>query len=162
VHSFGHLEPLADAFRNYQKGKFSIPAERLLVDKAHLLTLSAPQMTVLIGGLRVLDNTFGASPHGVLTKRPGTLTQDFFVNILDIATEWTPVSQDEDIFQGRDRKTGEVKWTGTRNDLIFGSNSVLRSLAEVYAASDAQSKFIADFVTAWTRVMNADRFDVKH
>jgi len=162
VHSFGHLEPLADGFRNYQKGKFSIPAERLLVDKAHLLTLSAPQMTVLIGGLRVLDNTFGASPHGILTKRPGTLTQDFFVNILDIATEWTPISQDEDIFQGRDRKTGEVKWTGTRNDLIFGSNSVLRSLAEVYAASDAQSKFIADFVTAWTRVMNADRFDVKH
>jgi len=160
VHSFGHLEPLADGFRNYQKGKFSIPAERLLVDKAQLLTLSAPQMTVLIGGLRVLDNTFGASPHGVLTKRPGMLTNDFFVNILDIATEWTPVSQDEDIFQGRDRKTGEVKWTGTRNDLIFGSNSVLRSLAEVYAASDAHNKFIGDFITAWTKVMNADRFDL--
>jgi len=160
VHSFGHLEPLADGFRNYQKGKFSIPAERLLVDKAQLLTLSAPQMTVLIGGLRVLDNTFGASPHGVLTKRPGILTNDFFVNILDIATEWTPVSQEEDIFQGRDRKTGEVKWTGTRNDLIFGSNSVLRSLAEVYASSDSHNKFIGDFITAWTRVMNADRFDL--
>jgi catalase-peroxidase len=160
VESFSVLEPVADGFRNFQKTKFSVPAEKLLVDKAQLLTLTAPEMTVLLGGLRVLDTNVGRTQHGVLTKRPGVLTNDFFVNLLDMATEWKSVSPDQDLFEGRDRTTGEVKWTGTRCDLVFGSNSILRSLAEVYACSDAQKKFLEDFVAAWTKVMNLDRFDL--
>ena len=160
VESFSVLEPVADGFRNFQKTKFSVPAEKLLVDKAQLLTLTAPEMTVLLGGLRVLDTNVGRTQHGVLTKRPGVLTNDFFINLLDMATEWKSVSPDQDLFEGRDRKTGEVKWTGTRCDLVFGSNSILRSLAEVYACSDAQKKFLEDFVAAWTKVMNLDRFDL--
>jgi catalase-peroxidase len=160
VESFSVLEPVADGFRNFQKTKFSVPAEKLLVDKAQLLTLTAPEMTVLLGGLRVLDTNVGRTQHGVLTKRPGALTNDFFVNLLDMATEWKSVSPDQDLFEGRDRTTGEVKWTGTRCDLVFGSNSILRSLAEVYACSDAQKKFLEDFVAAWTKVMNLDRFDL--
>jgi catalase-peroxidase len=160
VESFAVLEPVADGFRNFQKTKFSVPAEKLLVDKAQLLTLTAPEMTVLLGGLRVIDTNVGRTQHGVLTERPGALTNDFFVNLLDMATEWKSVSPDQDLFEGRDRTTGEVKWTGTRCDLVFGSNSILRSLAEVYACSDAQKKFLEDFVAAWTKVMNLDRFDL--
>jgi catalase-peroxidase len=160
VASFAVLEPVADGFRNYLKTKFSVPAEQLLVDKAQLLTLSAPEMTVLVGGLRVLKANFGQSPHGVFTQRPETLTNDFFVNLLDMGTEWKPVSKDEDLFEGRDRGTGEVKWTGTRVDLVFGSNSQLRALAEVYGSSDSKRKFVDDFVAAWNMVMNLDRFDV--
>jgi catalase-peroxidase len=158
--SFAVLEPLSDGFRNYQKGKYSVSAEELLVDKAQLLTLTAPEMTVLVGGMRVLDTNVGGSRHGVFTRRPGALTHDFFVNLLDMGTEWKPVSKDADVFEGRDRKTGQVRWTGTRVDLVFGSNSQLRALAEVYASSDAQQKFVVDFVAAWTRVMNLDRFDL--
>ncbi|MBV8698485.1 MAG: catalase-peroxidase, partial [Bradyrhizobium sp.] len=158
--SFGVLEPIVDGFRNYQKDRYSVSAEELLVDRAQLLTLSAPEMTVLLGGLRVLGVNANGSQHGVLTKRPGTLTNDFFVNLLDMHTSWKPVREGADVFEGRDRKTGEVRWTGTRVDLVFGSNSVLRSLAEVYASSDAKEKFVRDFVTAWTKVMNLDRFDV--
>ncbi|HXY19839.1 MAG TPA: catalase/peroxidase HPI [Gemmatimonadales bacterium] len=157
--SFAVLEPVADGFRNYQKTRFSVPAEELLVDKAQLLTLTAPEMTVLVGGMRVLKTNVGATAHGVFTKRTETLTNDFFVNLLDMGTEWKPVSRDADVFEGRDRKTGKVKWTGTRADLIFGSNSQLRALAEVYGSSDAQKKFVADFVAAWSKVMNLDRFD---
>ena len=159
VESFAVLEPVADGFRNYVKSKYAVPAEALLVDKAHLLTLTAPEMTVLVGGLRVLNANFGQTGHGVFTKRKEALTNDFFVNLLDMSTEWKPVSRDADVFEGRDRKTGAVKWTGTRIDLVFGSNSQLRALAEVYGSSDAQKKFVDDFVAAWNKVMNLDRFE---
>ena len=159
VASFAPLEPVADGFRNYLKGRYSVPAEALLIDKAQLLTLTAPEMTVLVGGLRVLGTTIGGAKHGVLTDKPGTLSNDFFVNLLDMRTEWKATSADATEFEGRDRKSGEVKWTGTRVDLVFGSNAQLRALAEVYAAADAQAKFVADFVAAWNKVMNLDRFD---
>ncbi len=158
VESFAPLEPRADGFRSYLGGKYSVPAEAMLIDKAQLLTLTAPEMTVLIGGLRVLGANFGASPHGVFTSRPETLTNDFFVNLLDLNTQWQPVSGEAELFEGRDRKTGELKWTGSRVDLVFGSNSQLRALAEVYGSADAQDKFVRDFVAAWTKVMNLDRF----
>jgi len=158
--SFAVLEPIADSFRNYLKGKYSVPAEHLLVDKAQLLTLTAPEMTVLVGGMRVLKTNFGGSQHGVFTTRPEALTNDFFVNLLDMRTEWKATSKDADAFEGRDRKTGKVKWTGTRVDLAFGSNSQLRALAEVYGSADAQKKFVGDFVAAWNKVMNLDRFDL--
>jgi catalase-peroxidase len=158
--SFAVLEPIADGFRNYLKTKFTVSAEELLVDRAQLLTLTAPEMTVLIGGMRVLNTNFGQTQHGVFTKRPGTLTNDFFVNLLDMGTEWKVVSDAKDIFEGRDRKTGEVKWTGTRVDLIFGSNSQLRALVEVYACEDSLQKFVHDFIAAWNTVMNLDRFDL--
>ncbi len=160
VESFGYLEPVADGFRNYLKCGFTVPAEELLIDRAQLLTLTAPEMTVLVGGMRALNANFGRSPHGVFTKRPETLTNDFFVNLLDMRTEWKATS-DENVFEGYDRKSGELKWTGTRVDLIFGSNSELRALAEVYGAADAQAKFVADFVAAWDKVMSADRFDLR-
>ncbi len=160
VESFAVLEPIADGFRNYLKAKYTIPAEALLVDKAQLLTLTAPEMTVLVGGMRVLKTNFVGTQHGVFTKRPETLTNDFFVNLLDMGAEWKPVSKDADLFEGRDRKTGVVKWTGTRVDLVFGSNSQLRALAEVYGSSDAEKKFVHDFVAAWNKVMNLDRFDL--
>ena len=158
--SFAVLEPLADGFRNYQKAAYSVPAEALLVDRAQLLTLTGPEMTVLVGGLRVLGANTGASKHGVFTKKPQVLTNDFFVNLLDMGTEWKAVSDAKDVFEGRDRKTGEVKWTGTRVDLVFGSNAQLRALAEVYGSADGQEKLVRDFVAAWTKVMNLDRFDV--
>jgi catalase-peroxidase len=158
--SFAVLEPIADGFRNYQKGRYRVPAEHLLIDRAELLTLTAPEMTVLVGGLRVLGANHGQSKHGVFTNRPGSLTNDFFVNLLDMGTEWKPVDGGRHEFEGRDRKTGKVKWTGTRVDLVFGSNSELRALAEVYGSSDAQAKFVHDFVAAWSKVMNLDRFDV--
>jgi catalase-peroxidase len=158
--SFAVLEPLADGFRNYQKRKFSVPAEEMLVDKAQLLTLTAPEMTALVGGLRVLGANYGHSNHGVFTKRPEALTNDFFANLLDMDTEWKPQSEERDVWEGRDRKTGELKWTATRADLVFGSNSILRSLAEVYGSSDAEKKFVGDFVAAWNKVMNLDRFDL--
>jgi catalase-peroxidase len=158
--SFAVLEPAADGFRNYQKARYAVWAEELLVDKAQLLTLTAPEMTVLVGGLRVLGANVNQSPHGVLTTRAGTLTNDFFIHLLDMGTEWKPGSADADVFEGRDRKTGKVKWTGTRVDLVFGSNSQLRALAEVYGSRDAQQKFIQDFVAAWNKVMNLDRFDL--
>ncbi|MDM0017574.1 catalase/peroxidase HPI [Variovorax saccharolyticus] len=160
VPSFEPLEPYADGFRNFAKARFSVPAEALLVDKAQLLTLTAPEMTALVGGLRVLDANFGQTRHGVFTQKPGTLSNDFFVNLLDMATEWKPVSSAKDEFEGRDRKSGDLKWTATRVDLVFGSNAQLRALAEVYASSDAKGKFVDDFVAAWTKVMNLDRFDV--
>ena len=160
VESFDVLEPIADGFRNYLKGQYTVPAEALLIDKAQLLTLTAPEMTVLIGGLRVLGANAGQSKHGVFTKRPEALTNDFFVNLLDMGIEWKPTSPAADTFEGRDRKTGDVKWTGTRVDLVFGSNSQLRALAEVYGSSDAQEKFVQDFVAAWNKVMNLDRFDL--
>jgi catalase-peroxidase len=160
VDAFAVLEPIADGFRNYQKGKYAVSAEELLLDKAQLLTLSAPEMTVLVGGMRVLNANFGQSQHGVFTTLQEVLTNDFFVNLLDMGTVWKPVSDAGDVFEGRDRKTGEVKWTGTRVDLVFGSNSQLRALAEAYACSDAQEKFVRDFVAAWTKVMNLDRFDL--
>ena len=160
IHSFGLLQPVADGFRNYAKGDNSTIAEELLVDKAQLLKLTAAEMTVLVGGMRVLGTNFDDSKHGVLTKTPGKLTNDFFVNLLDLNTKWKEVSKKEDIFQGKDRKTNKVKWTGTRADLIFGSNSQLRALAEVYATDDSKDKFVNDFVSAWTKVMNADRFDI--
>jgi catalase-peroxidase len=160
IHSFGLLQPVADGFRNYAKGDNSTIAEELLVDKAQLLKLTAAEMTVLVGGMRVLGTNFDNSKHGVLTKTPGKLTNDFFVNLLDLNTKWKEVSKKEDIFQGRDRKTNKVKWTGTRADLIFGSNSQLRALAEVYATDDSKDKFVNDFVLAWNKVMNADRFDI--
>jgi len=160
VKGFAVLEPAADGFRNYLKTKFSVSAEELLVDKAQLLTLTAPEMTVLVGGLRVLNANFGQSKHGVFTKRPETLTNDFFVNLLDMGTEWKATSEDVDVFEGCDRKSGERKWTGTRVDLIFGSNSQLRAIAEVYGCEDSQEKFVHDFVAAWSKVMNLDRFDL--
>ena len=158
VASFGVLEPKADGFRNYLKAKFSVSAEELLVDKAQLLKLTAPEMTVLVGGLRVLNINYGQSKHGVFTKRPETLTNDFFVNLLDMGTAWKATADDANVFEGRDRATGELKWTGTRVDLVFGSNSQLRAVAEVYAEADSQKKFLQDFVAAWNKVMNADRF----
>jgi catalase-peroxidase len=160
VASFSVLEPAADGFRNYLRAKFAVSAEALLIDRAQLLTLTAPEMTVLLGGLRVLNANFGHSQHGVFTKRPETLTNDFFVNLLDMRTEWKAASDAGDLFEGRDRATGELKWTGTRVDLLFGSNSQLRALAEVYASHDAGSKFVHDFVAAWVKVMNLDRFDL--
>jgi len=160
VESFAVLEPAADGFRNYQRKKFSISAEELLLDRAQLLTLTAPEMTVLLGGLRVLGTNFENSRHGVFTKRPGTLSNDYFVNLLDMATEWKPVSRDADFFEGSDRKSGDLKWNGTRVDLVFGSNSQLRALAEVYATADAGDKFVRDFIAAWNKVMNLDRFDL--
>jgi catalase-peroxidase len=161
VESFAVLEPIADGFRNYAKGKHAGLAEELLIDKAQLLTLTAPELTVLIGGMRVLNANFDQSQHGVFTSRPGSLTNDFFVNLLDYGTKWEATSDNKEVFEGRDRKTGVVKWTGTRVDLIFGSNSELRAIAEVYACEDAQDKFVADFVAAWTKVSNLDRFDLK-
>lgn len=160
VESFAVLEPIADGFRNYLKGRYTVPAEALLIDKAQLLTLTAPEMTVLVGGLRVLNANVGGSRHGVFTKRPGALTNDFFVNLLDMRTGWKPVSPDAEVFEGRDRKTGELQWTGMRVDLVFGSNSQLRALAEVYGGADAQEKFVHDFVAAWDKVMSLDRFDL--
>lgn len=159
VESFAYLELVHDGFRNYLKTKFAVPAEHLLVDRAQLLTLTAPEMTVLIGGLRVLDCNWGRTKHGVLTDRPGALTNDFFVNLLDMRWQWN-ATDDENVFEGRDRATGELKWTATRVDLIFGANSQLRAIAEVYASSDGQEKFVQDFVKAWTKVMNLDRFDL--
>jgi catalase-peroxidase len=158
--SFAVLEPFADGFRNYQKAPSPVSAEELLIDKAQLLTLTAPEMTVLVGGLRVLGANHGDSKHGVFARRPGQLTTDFFVNLLDMGTAWVATSKEEEIFEGRDRKTGKVKWTATRADLVFGSNSQLRALAEVYAQDDQKAKFAQDFVAAWTKVMNADRFDL--
>ncbi len=158
--SFAVLEPEADGFRNYRKGRFTVSAEEQLVDKAQLLTLTAPEMTALVGGLRVLGANHNGSPHGVLTTRPGKLTNDFFVNLLDMGTAWAPTDETAEEFQGRDRATGTVKWTGTRVDLVFGSNSQLRALSEVYAQADNQAKFVQDFVAAWTKVMNLDRFDL--
>ena len=160
VVSFAVLEPKADGFRNYVKARYAASAEELLVDKAQLLTLTAPEMTVLVGGMRVLNTNFGQARHGVFTKTPEALTNDFFTNLLDMSTEWKAVSKDADVFEGRDRKTGDVRWTGTRVDLIFGSNAQLRALAEVYASADGQKKFVQDFVAAWTKVMNLDRFDL--
>ncbi len=158
--SFAVLEPIADGFRNYQKTRYAVSAEELLVDKAQLLTLTAPEMTVLVGGMRVLKTNFGGSRHGVFTKRPETLTNDFFVNLLDMGTTWKATAGDDEVFEGRDRATGALKWTGTRVDLIFGSNSQLRALAEVYGCADSQEKFLHDFVAVWNKVMNLDRFDL--
>jgi len=160
VESFAPLEPTADGFRNYLHGTQRVSPEELLVDRAQLLTLTAPEMTVLVGGMRVLGANAGRSPHGVFTKQPETLTNDFFVNLLDMGTEWQPSAGSEGVYEGRDRKTGERKWTGTRADLIFGSHSQLRALAEVYACADAKEKFVKDFVVAWIKVMNLDRFDL--
>jgi catalase-peroxidase len=160
VESFAVLEPAADGFRNYLKSKYAVTAEELLVDRAQLLTLTAPEMTVLVGGMRVMNASFGQSRHGVFTRRPETLTNDFFVNLLDMNTTWKATSGDADVFEGRDRATGELKWTGTRVDLVFGSNSQLRALAEVHACEDSREKFVKDFVAAWSKVMNLDRFDL--
>jgi catalase-peroxidase len=161
VESFGPLEPIADGFRNYRRGNGRLSAEEQLVDKAQLLRLTAPEMAVLVGGLRVLGANTGNSKHGVFTKKPGTLTNDFFVNLLDMNTQWQPSGNGSGgVYEGRDRKTNQVKWTGTRVDLIFGSHSQLRALAEVYGSSDAKEKFAKDFVAAWSKVMNHDRFDV--
>ena len=160
VKSFAVLEPAADGFRNYLKAKYAVKAEELLVDRAQLLTLTAPEMTVLVGGMRVLKTNFGGSQHGVFTKRPEALTNDFFVNLLDMSTTWKPTAEDDDVFECHDRATGALKWTGTRVDLIFGSNSQLRALAEVYACEDSQEKFLHDFVAVWNKVMNLDRFDL--
>ena len=160
VDSFGALEPRADGFRNYMKVKYNATAEELLIDKAQLMTLTAPEMTVLVGGLRVLGANYDHSDRGVFTSSPGKLSNDFFVNLLDLNTKWESTSDDQDTFAGRDRKSGELKWTGSRVDLIFGSNSELRALAEVYATDDAKEKFVNDFVAAWNKVMNLDRFDI--
>jgi catalase-peroxidase len=161
IESMGYLEPAADGFRNYLKRKFSVSTESLLIDKAQLLTLTAPELTVLIGGMRALDANFDGSKHGVFTSRPGVLTNDFFVNLLDMGTQWKAISEDNELYMGTDRSTGQPKWTATRADLVFGSNSELRAISEVYASSDAQGKFVNDFVSAWVKVMNADRFDLK-
>jgi catalase-peroxidase len=161
VASFAVLQPVADGFRNYRSHRHpEVPTEALLVDKAELLTLTAPEMTVLLGGLRAMNANYGASQHGVFTTRPGTLSNDFFVNLLDMGNEWKPMTNDPNLFELRDRKTGQVKWTATRADLIFGSNSQLRALAEVYGSTDAHEKFVQDFVAAWVKVMNLDRFDL--
>jgi catalase-peroxidase len=160
VESFAVLEPAADGFRNYLTAKYAVTAEELLVDRAQLLTLTALEMTVLVGGMRVLNANFGKSQHGVFTKQPETLTNDFFVNLLDMSTTWKATAEDDDVFEGRDRATGALKWTGTRVDLIFGSNSQLRALAEVYGCEDSQEKFLHDFVAVWNKVMNLDRFDL--
>ncbi len=161
VESFAVLEPFADGFRNYLKARSAVPAEALLVDKAQLLTLTAPEMTVLVGGLRVLGANYGGAPHGVFTQRPGALTNDFFVNLLDMSMEWKPVTPEADLFEGRDRKTGELRWTATRVDLVFGANSQLRALAEVYGCRDGEEKLVRDFIAAWDKVMNLDRFDLR-
>jgi catalase-peroxidase len=161
VESFAVLEAVADGFRNYLKGKYSVPAEALLIDRAQLLTLTAPEMTVLVGGLRVLNVNADQSKHGVFTQRPEALTNDFFVNLLNMSTEWKPTADVRDTFEARDHKTGAIKWIGTRVDLLFGSNSQLRALAEVYASSDAQGVFVRDFIAAWNKVMNLDRFDLQ-
>ena len=161
ISSMAVLEPNADGFRNYLKTKYDFSTEKLLVDKAQLLTLTAPEMTVLVGGLRVLDANYKGSKRGVFTNNPGTLTNDFFVNLLDMGTEWKATSETDEEFEGRDRKTGDLKWTATRADLIFVSNSELRALSEVYASNDAKEKFVNDFVKAWTKVMNLDRFDLQ-
>jgi catalase-peroxidase len=158
--SFAVLEPKADGFRNFQKARYAVAAEELLADKAQLLTLTAPEMTVLVGGMRVLKTNFGGSQLGVFTKRPETLTNDFFVNLLDMGTTWKATAKDDDVFEGRDRATGALKWTGTRVDLVFGSNSQLRALAEVYGCEDSQEKFLHDFIAVWNKVMNLDRFDL--
>ncbi len=160
VESIGYLETAADGFRNYRKSKFPVSTEELLIDKAQLLTLTAPELTVLVGGMRVLNTNFDGSEHGVFTSRPGLLTNDFFVNLLDMRTAWKAVSEDNELYEGSDRATGKIKWTGTRADLVFGSNSELRAIAEVYASADAQEKFVKDFVAAWNKVMNLDRFDL--
>jgi catalase-peroxidase len=160
VESFEPLEPTADGFRNYTRGKQLLKPEQLLVDRAQLLTLTAPELTVLVGGLRVLGANAGGSKHGVFTKRPGTLSNDFFVNLLDMSTAWKPAEGSEDVYEGRDRKSGEVKWTATRADLIFGSHAQLRALAEVYGSSDGKEKLVKDFAKAWAKVMNLDRFDL--
>ncbi len=160
VDSFAFLEPTADGFRNYLREGHGRRAEELLVDRAQLLMLTAPEMTVLVGGMRVFNGNYGDSQHGVFTDRPGTLSNDFFVNLLDMGLEWQKSSSNEDVYEGRDRTTGELKWTGTRVDLVFGSNSQLRSIAEVYASADGQQKFVNDFVAAWNKVMNLDRFDL--
>jgi catalase-peroxidase len=160
VESFAVLEPVADGFRNYLKTKYSVSAEELLVDRAQLMTLTAPEMTVLVGGMRVLNANFGQAQHGVFTDRPGTLTNDFFVNLLDMGTAWKATSEDEDVFEGRDRASGDLKWTASRVDLIFGSNSQLRAIAEVYGCDDGEEKLVHDFVAAWDKVMNLDRFDL--
>ena len=160
VESFTILEPAGDGFRNYQQSKHAISAEELLIDKAQLMTLTAPEMTALVGGMRVLNTNFDQSAHGVFTERQGALTNDFFVNLLDMTTTWKASDQSEDLFEGRDRTTGKVKWTATRADLIFGSNSELRAIAEVYGCSDAKQQFVHDFVKAWSKVMNLDRFDL--
>jgi catalase-peroxidase len=160
VDSMGFLEPVADGFRNYGKSKSGVSTEALLIDKAQLLTLSAPELTVLVGGLRVLNTNFDGSRHGVFTTRAGMLTNDFFVNLLDMNTAWKAVSADKEIYEGSDRATGATKWTGTRADLVFGSNSELRAIAEFYGSEDARDKFVKDFVAAWNKVMNLDRFDI--
>jgi catalase-peroxidase len=160
VESFAVLEPIADGFRNYLEGKFTVSAEEMLVDRAQQLALTAPEMTVLVGGMRVLNTNCGQTAHGVFTKRPEALTNDFFLNLLDMGTEWKAVSDAMNLFEGRDRKTGALRWTGSRVDLVFGSNSQLRALAEVYASSDAQKKFVQDFVAVWSKMMNLDRFDL--
>ena len=160
VESFAVLEPAADGFRNYLKATYAVTAEKLLVDRAQLLTLTAPEMTVLVGGMRVLNANFEKSQHGVFTKRPETLTNDFFANLLDMSTTWKATAEDDDVFEGCDRATGALKWTGTRVDLIFGSNSQLRALAEVYGCDDSQERFLHDFVAVWNKVMNLDRFDL--
>ena len=160
VESFAVLEPAADGFRNYRKARYTVTAEALLLDRAQLLTLTAPEMTVLVGGLRVLGTNHDEAPHGVFAARPGQITNDFFGNLLDVGGTWAPTSEDAGLFEGRDRGTGEVKWTGTRVDLIFGSNSELRALAEVYGAADGEARFVRDFVAAWVKVMNQDRFDL--
>jgi catalase-peroxidase len=160
VDSFAVLEPVADGFRNYFRKGLQRPAEELLVDRAQLLTLTAPEMTVLVGGMRALNANFGQSQHGVFTSRPGTLTNDFFVKLLDMNTRWQPSSTSKGVYEGCDRATGEVKWTGTRVDLIFGSNSQLRAIAEVYACDDSKEAFVKDFAAAWNKVMNLDRYDL--
>jgi catalase-peroxidase len=160
VDSFAPLEPWADGFRNYLKGPSAVPAEHLLIDRAQLLTLTAPEMTVLVGGLRVLGANADQSNHGVFTTKPGSLSNDFFINLLDMGTEWKPTSEARDAFEGRDRRTGAARWTATRTDLVFGANAQLRAIAEVYACEDAQEKFVRDFVAAWTKVMHLDRFDL--
>jgi catalase-peroxidase len=161
VESIGFLEPHADGFRNYRNTKSPVPTEALLIDKAQLLTLSAPELTVLVGGLRVLDTNFDGSKHGVFTQRTGKLTNDFFVNLLDMNTSWKAVSDEKEQYLGSDRTTGQPKWTATRADLVFGSNAELRAVAEVYASKDGEKKFVKDFVAAWNKVMNLDRYDLR-
>jgi catalase-peroxidase len=160
VESFGYLEPIADGFRNYRKSAIRVSTEELLIDKAQLLTLTAPELTVLTGGMRVLNTNFDGSKHGVFTSRPGVLTNDFFINLLDMGTAWKAISEDRELYEGSDRATGNIKWTATRADLVFGSNAELRAIAEVYGSADAQDKFIKDFVAAWSKIMNLDRFDI--
>lgn len=160
VESFGYLAPVVDGFRNYRNSKSPVPTEEFLIDKAQLLTLTAPELTVLIGGLRALDTNFDGSKNGILTIRPGQLTNDFFVNLLDMETAWKAIAEDKELYIGSSRATGQPKWTATRADLVFGSNSELRAIAEVYASADAAGKFVKDFVAAWNKVMNLDRFDL--